>query len=124
MAAHDDIVTITSSSSRVSEALAHAFQHDPALAWILPDEKARRRILPGMFEVMAQQSLRYGGVLATRAQNATALLYPPGDVKDDGIWDTLRLLLLFKTALVRGLKVAEAMHAQQPNPQHFVYLRY
>lgn len=124
MTSQTDIGTITASSSRVANTLALAFQEDPAIAWILPNEETRRRILPGMFKIMAEQSQRYGGVLASRDQNAAALLYPAGKVKDDGLWDTLRLLLLFKTALPRGLKVAEAMHAQHPNPQPHLYLRY
>lgn len=118
------IRTVTTSVSRIPETLALAFQDDPALAWIVPDPERRSRMLPRFFEVMARQSRRYGQVLSSPAQDAAALLYPPGQVKDSSIWDSLALLGIFGTALSRGLKVAEAMHARHPTPQPYSYLRY
>ncbi|MEL7446578.1 MAG: GNAT family N-acetyltransferase [Pseudomonadota bacterium] len=118
------IETIVSPSAAVSETLALAFQDDPALVWIQPDPEARRQMLPKFFKVAAEQSHRYGGVLASRPRSAASLWYPPGRVKDGGFWDSLRLLTIFKTTLPRGLNVAEAMHARHPSPQPYSYLRY
>ncbi len=122
--ANSEVATLATPSQTVAETLAHAFQDDPALAWIVPNPETRRQMLPGFFRVMAKQSHRYGGVLATLPQNGAALLYPAGDVKGGNIWDSLRLLTLFKAALPNGLKVEEAMHAQHPSPQPHLYLRY
>ncbi|MCK0127503.1 GNAT family N-acetyltransferase [Erythrobacter sp. F6033] len=73
---------------------------------------------------MVEQSLRYGTVLASEQGHAAALIYPSGEVKDDRLWDSIRLVGMFKTALPRGLKVAEAMHARHPHPQPYSYLKY
>lgn len=118
------IETLIGPANRIAETLALAFQDDPALVWIQPDPQKRRRLLPSFFKVMAEQSHRYGRVLSSRPRTATALLYPPGQVKDGGFWDSFRLLLIFKSALPRGLKVAEAMHERHPHPQPYSYLRY
>ncbi|WP_152435388.1 GNAT family N-acetyltransferase [Erythrobacter sp. THAF29] len=122
---HDrQIETLTAPSSRVAETLALAFRDDPALSWIQPDPEARRRMLPRFFAIAAEQSQHYGGVLASKSRTAAALLYPPGQVREGGLWVSLRLLAIFKTALSRGLKVAEAMHKEHPRPQPYLYLRY
>jgi len=116
-----------SRDQRVANTLAAAFQDDPALAWILPNAHTRKRVLPSFFSVMAEQSLRHGEVLASVDRNAASLWYPPGSVRDglaDSLRDNLRMLGVFKTALPRGLKVAESMHAQHPHPQPYWYLRY
>ncbi|MBV7257981.1 GNAT family N-acetyltransferase [Erythrobacter crassostreae] len=118
------IETVTRQSSRIASTLAQAFQGDPAFSWIVTDPDARRPMLPRFFKLMAEQSLRHGTVLASGQRHAAALIYPAGEVKDDRLWDTIRLLSMFKTALPRGLKVAEAMHARHPHPQPYLYLRY
>lgn len=81
-------------------------------------------MLPRFFALMAEQSRRYGGVLAMQNRQAAALLYPAGDVKEGGFWDTLRLVGMFKTALRRAMIVGDAMHAHHPQPQPYSYLRY
>lgn len=107
--------------------LAKAFQDDPALAWIIPNADRRWRVLPSFFVVMIEQSFRHGEVLASPDRQAVSLWYPPGEVRDGVLassWDNLRMVSVFKSALPRGLKVAEAMHACHPEPQPFAYLRY
>ncbi len=83
--------------------------------------------MPRFFAVMAEQSQRHGEILASQDREAASLWYPPGDVSDgfiDGLRDNLRMLAVFKTALPRGLRVAEAMFAHHPRPQSHWYLRY
>lgn len=112
---------------QVAWTLARAFQDDPALAWILPDPDLRLRVLPRFFGVMIEQSQRHGAVYASEHCEAAALWYPPGEITDRRRvrwWDDLRLAGLFKRALPRGLKVAEAMYAHHPDPQPYHYLRY
>lgn len=120
-------ITPDQASPKLAQTLAHAFQDDPALSWIVPDSDARRRMLPGFFAIMVEQSFRHGEVLASEDFGAVSLWYPPGVVKDGPItalWDSLRQVRLFKTALPRGLKVSEAMYARHPSPQPHSYLRY
>jgi ribosomal protein S18 acetylase RimI-like enzyme len=55
------------------------------------------------------------------------LWYPPGMVKQSAwqdLRDNLAMVGVFRTALGRGLKLAEAMYAQHPSPQPYWYLRY
>ena len=120
-------ITREQATPQLAETLADAFQDDPALAWIVPDAATRQKMLPGFFAIMVEQSFRHGEVLASEDQGAVSLWYPPGVVKDGvltGLWDNLRLLGLFKTALPSGLNVSEAMYARHPSPQPHAYLRY
>jgi len=113
--------------AQIVATLAAAFQDDPALSWILRDPATRRRVLPRFFKVMAEQSHRHGEVLASPDGGAASLWYPPGVVSDgffQELKDNLRMLGVFKTALPRGLKVAEAMYKRHPKPQPHAYLRY
>ena len=113
-------VTREQATPQLAETLADAVQEDPALAWIVPDAATRQKMLPGFFAIMVEQSSRHGEVLASEDQGAVSLWYPPGVVKDGvltGLWDNLRLLGLFKTALPSGLNVSEAMYARHPSPQ-------
>ncbi len=112
---------------RIAATLAAAFQDDPALSWIQPDPEARRKLLPRFFKVTEAQSIRHGHVLASEDRGAASLWYPPGTITDNllvEMWDSLRFLAYFRGALGRGLAVAEAMYAQHPQPQPYVYLRY
>lgn len=122
-----DVVNNARGDPRIASVLAQAFQDDPALAWILRDPATRARVLPGFFAVMTEQSQRHGEVLASAKREAASLWYPPGTITDGpliGLWDNLRMLGVFKTALPRGLAVAEAMYSYHPDPQPFYYLRY
>ena len=123
----DRTIVPATGDARIAATLAAAFQDDPALAWILTDPKARKRALPRFFAVMAEQSLRHGVILASEDHEAASLWYPPGEVRDgfiDSLRDNLRMLGVFKSALPRGLQVAEAMYARHPRPQPHWYLRY
>ena len=111
----------------VASTLAAAFRDDPALSWIVPDEKRRETMLLGFFQVMADQSRRHGEILVSPDGKAASLWYPPGKVSDGvllGLYDNLRLLAGFRSDLPRGLKVAEEMYKRHPSPQPHAYLRY
>ena len=65
-----------------SATLARAFDDDPVMAWIFPDEQMRRRRLPPFFAVtMRGTGLRYEGtevVTCRRAVLGGAIWLPPG----------------------------------------------
>ena len=122
-----DILDRPASLAPVADTLAAAFRDDPALSWVVPDRKKREAMLPGFFKVMADQSRRYGEILASPDGNAASLWYPPGKVREGlfaGLYDNLRMLAGFRTDLPRGLKVAEEMYKHHPDPQPYSYLRY
>ena len=115
------------SDARLVATLAQAFQGDPALSWLLPNAAARARRLPLFFKVMAEQSRRRGTILASHDRGAVSLWYPPGKVVQPrfaDLLDNLRLVGVFRSALPRGLKLAEAMYSHHPSPQEHDYLRY
>lgn len=62
--------------------LARAFQHDPTMVWMLPDEGSRYRRLRRFFRTeLRHESLRCGGVEVARADGriaGAAVWFPPG----------------------------------------------
>ncbi|MDJ0643963.1 MAG: GNAT family N-acetyltransferase [Erythrobacter sp.] len=117
----------TKPNARIAATLAAAFEEDPAFVWTLPDLPVRRRVLSRFFPIAAVQSQRHGMILASDSGEAASLWYPPGTVSDGwfhSFRDQVRMLSIFRSALPRGLKVAEAMYARHPRPQPHWYLRY
>jgi hypothetical protein len=43
--------------ARMVETLSSAFQHDPALSWILPDPAQRQLRLPKLFDLVVRSDL-------------------------------------------------------------------
>ena len=122
-----ELLPANASLGPLANTLAAAFQDDPALAWIVRDDRKRRMMLPAFFKVMAEQSRRHSEILASPNGEAASLWYPPGKVSDGvfaSAYDSLRMLAGFRADLPRGLKVAEEMYKRHPNPQPFSYLRY
>lgn len=121
------IKPISRRDPQIIATLAGAFQDDPALSWLLPDPRMRARRLPAFFSVVEEQSRRAGKVLASTNGEAASLWYPPGDIAH-GWWPqltgNLRMAAVFRTALVRGIALEEAMHEHHPHPQPDWYLRY
>lgn len=107
--------------------LARAFQDDPGLAYIMPDPDKRAELLPSFFEVMTRQSLRHGEVLAAANGEAASLWYPAGKVREgwfEGMRDSLWLLRILGTGVLRGVRAGDAMYAHHPDPQPHAYLRF
>jgi ribosomal protein S18 acetylase RimI-like enzyme len=45
--------------------LAQAFEYDPLIAWLIPDARARGRLLYGLCDLVVQHGIRYGEVHAS-----------------------------------------------------------
>jgi ribosomal protein S18 acetylase RimI-like enzyme len=61
--------------------LARAFDDDPVMVWIFPDEQLRRRRLPGFFASSLRGTLRYSGAevaVVDRRVLGAAVWLPPG----------------------------------------------
>jgi ribosomal protein S18 acetylase RimI-like enzyme len=93
---------------RLAQALASAFQDDPVITWISPDEQRRRRVLPAFMEFRLRKlAFPHDEVWMTAGGAAAAVWLPP-----PGRWQmsrSQRLRLL--PALVRflGLRTASVL---------------
>jgi ribosomal protein S18 acetylase RimI-like enzyme len=112
---------------RLAQALASAFQDDPVIAWIFPDERRRCRVLPAFMEFRLRRlAFPHDEVWMTADGAAAAVWLPP-----PGRWQLSgpqRLRLL--PALVRFLGVRtvsvlgglERMEARHPRDRSHWYL--
>ena len=110
---------------RLAQALASAFQNDPVIAWIFPNEHRRRGVLPAFMEFRLRKlAFPHDQVWMTADGAAAAVWLPP-----PGRWQLSRpqrLRLLLLPSLVRflgrrtasvlaGLERMEARHPQDPS---------
>ncbi len=114
---------------RLAQALASAFQDDPVIAWIFPDEQRRRGVLPAFMEFRLRRlAFPHDEVWMTAGGAAAAVWLPP-----PGRWrlspsQRLRLLpplvrfLGLRTASVLGgLERMEARHPHDP-PHWYLFI--
>lgn len=67
--------------SRASAVLARAFQYDPMMAYLIPDERRRAAVAPGFFRATLGYCLRYGEVHTTPEVRGVACWLPPGEAR-------------------------------------------
>jgi ribosomal protein S18 acetylase RimI-like enzyme len=114
---------------RLAQALASAFQDDPVMAWIFPDQHRRRRVLPAFMEFRLRRlAFPHDEVWMTAGGAAAAVWLPP-----PGRWQLsrrqqLRLLpplvqfLGLRTAsILGGLERMEARHPHGP-PHWYLFI--
>jgi len=90
---------------RLAQALASAFQDDPVIAWIFPDEQRRRGVLPGLHGVSSPQA----GLPPRRGLDDCRVWLPP-----PGSWQlsrSQRLRLLPPLVRFLGLRTASVLGA-------------
>lgn len=107
--------------------LAAAFQSDPAVSWIIPDEAERARRLPKMFAWLWDDHQRHGIALGTPGCEAVTLWRLPGKVHHhDPLWppEVLRLLGIFGRRILRASTVGDAIGAHLAKGEDWYYLRY
>lgn len=107
--------------------LAAAFQGDPAVSWIIPDEAERARRLPKMFAWLWDDHQRHGIALGTPGCEAVTLWRLPGKVHHhDPLWppEILRLLRIFGRRILRASTVGDAIGAHLAKGEDWYYLRY
>ncbi|HEX2211978.1 MAG TPA: GNAT family N-acetyltransferase [Mycobacterium sp.] len=105
--------------------LARAFQVDPVMVWMLPDEAARARGLPRVFAAMTRHHfLKGGGVEVARGDGigAAALWDPPGRWKQSQL-EQLMMMPSFIRAMGsqvrRGQRMADLMKEHHPEEPHW-----
>ncbi|MFD8967616.1 GNAT family N-acetyltransferase [Streptomyces sp. NPDC059568] len=62
--------------------LAAAFHDDPLTRWIIPDDRTRAELLPGLFRIFVDVSHDYDGVALSPCGDAVMLFLPPGASKE------------------------------------------
>jgi ribosomal protein S18 acetylase RimI-like enzyme len=105
---------------RLAQTLASAFQDDPVIAWIFPDQRRRRAVLPAFMEFRLRNlAFPHHQVWTTTDEAAAAAWLPPPGRWQLPLPQQLRLLpalvrfLGLRTASVlAGLKRMEARHPQ------------
>lgn len=110
----------------LSHTLARAFADDPVMAWMIPDDGARRRRLPRLFAALAKyQHLDHGGIeVASSADGigAAALWDPPGawqQTRRDELRIAPIMLLTLGAAVLRGQAASELMKKHHPEEPHW-----
>lgn len=110
----------------VIETLAQAFQTDPALSWIVPDEQRRMAALRGLFRSTVPADAKVGVVTRSAANESAALWRAPGQADSslgEFLATMLPMLATFRTALPRALTVVDGITAHRPKGAYW-YLHY
>ena len=102
--------------------LARAFQDDPVMACIFPDEADRRERLPPLFETwMEHIHLPHDECWTTDDRAGAALWDPPGTWRIRFIAQLSlapRIVRVFGTRLFVALQLLDALQARHPNAPH------
>ena len=114
---------------RLAQALASAFEDDPVIAWIFPDEHRRRRVLPVFMEFRLRNlAFPHDEVWMTVDGSAAAVWLPP-----PGRWQLsrpqqlrllpalVRFLGLRTVSVLGGLDRMEARHPHDP-PHWYLFI--
>ena len=114
---------------RLAQALASAFEDDPVIAWIFPDEHRRRRVLPVFMEFRLRNlAFPHDEVWMTADGSAAAVWLPP-----PGRWQLsrpqqlrllpplVRFLGLRTVSVLGGLDRMEARHPHDP-PHWYLFI--
>jgi ribosomal protein S18 acetylase RimI-like enzyme len=110
----------------VAAVMARAFDDDPLMVWVLPDEQERVRRLPPLFALMLRhQHLRLGGARLCAGQDGVcgaAFWDPPGAWRSSQ-WRDLLALPTYLRVLGRRFDIAasalSALYAKHPEDPHW-----
>lgn len=110
--------------------LSDAFMTDPAMAHIMPDAAARRKMLPRLFTLLVDGDTVAGQVMRSEGDESAALWRNPGMAKDEtrtSFGLLLTMIQLFGFALPRAMAIADSISAHLPDGRyhylHFVGVR-
>ncbi|OBK21940.1 GNAT family N-acetyltransferase [Mycobacterium asiaticum] len=110
----------------LAHTMARAFYHDPIMAWILPDAKARLAKLNRLFATMTRHHHLAGGGVEVACQGSAigaAALWDPPHRWRESRWtlftQTPAFLRVFGFRSGRGRALQEAMHRVHPEEPHW-----
>jgi GNAT superfamily N-acetyltransferase len=109
----------------LSNVLARAFFDDPLMAFMLPDDTARTKALPGMFAALTRHHFlsRGGSEVASRDGDiGAATLWDPPGLRKSSRWEELRMMPTLawhfrsRAEQTRALgRVMEEAHPEEPH---------
>lgn len=104
-------------------ALARAFEDDPVMNWLLPGPRARRRRLPGLFELELRCLHLPRDEVYTTADISGAALWAPPDRWRTPPWSLLRagprLVWTLRSQLRRAVRSVSALERLHPSESHW-----
>jgi predicted GNAT family N-acyltransferase len=111
----------------LSITLGRAFDDDPIMTWMLPDDRIRAKGLPRMFAILTRRQYLAGGgveVATSGADIGAAALWepPPGQPKQsrlDGLLMMPAFLWVFRSRAQKAQEVAELMKKAHPEEPHW-----
>jgi GNAT superfamily N-acetyltransferase len=113
----------------LSATLGRAFDEDPCMNWMLPDDRLRGKGLPRMFAILARRRyLAGGGVeVATNGSEigAATMWEPPGRPKQSRVEELLLMpafLWVFQSRARAAQEVAALMEKVHPQEPHWYLL--
>lgn len=109
----------------IAKRLAWAFADDPAFAWLIPDDRKRTRLLPGLFKAMVRSAIRNGRVWRTPGNDAATVWRLPGAIEPSGLDKFRNLPSLLPFAMAAGPRarlLSETLHRHYPGSK-FRYLQ-
>jgi hypothetical protein len=114
---------------RLAQALASAFQDDPVITWVLPDEQRRRVLLPAFMEFRLRKlAFPHDEVWMIQDGTAAAAWVPPPGTWQMSQAQRVRLLLpmirflgLRTPTVLGGLNRMEACHPHEP-PHWYLFI--
>jgi ribosomal protein S18 acetylase RimI-like enzyme len=113
---------------RLAHALASAFQDDPIIAWVFPDERRRKALLSAFMDFRLRKlGFPHDEIWMTRDGAAVAVWIPPGGWLMS-ISEQVRLLPpiirffgLRTPTVLRGLEIMERRHPHHP-PHWYLFI--
>jgi len=105
----------------VGYVLAAAFQDDPVMRWIVPDDAGRRVRLPGLMELYAARAQRHGENRINESGTGAAVWAPPGarfSADEDARFEA-GLIVAGGRDLARIGQVVELLDAHHPTEPHW-----
>jgi ribosomal protein S18 acetylase RimI-like enzyme len=118
-----DAATITVSRAKATEVstinrvLARAFQEDPIFRWIVPDGRARQRVLPEVFGAFAEVYVDHGETYVADGETGAALWVPPGVepfTEEQGESFAQRMVELLGPQAERGFELNQLLEEHHP----------
>lgn len=109
----------------LSAVLARAFQQDPVMRWIVPDDEDYQRIAEPYFQLILNQSLSTGECYTNDDQSAVALWVGPNEVPNllGQLTGTARVLWLLRGNVNRAYHLQQLMSSYRPK-RDFLHLTY
>lgn len=109
-----------------TETLSAAFSEDPAMCWIFPDAKVRRKRMRKLIRWMFHDHLRHGMVLGTPDCAVVTLWRPPGSVHEHAPLSPPALVTfvgMLGMAVMRAERADRMIGKHLPKGERQFYLR-